>query len=77
MNTIFPGILDIFRYFGEGIGTTGTGWLFREFGPRITLFASAIFTFIVLLLFVVFIFGSKNLDDHERINESEEEDNFE
>ena len=66
----------LFYDLGMGFGATLTGWLFHIFGPRSVLFYQGVFTALLMLLFLGYIFGSKNLEDYGRFADSEDEDDY-
>ena len=67
----FLGILSAFRFIGEGTGGACIGLLFEALGPKPTLFYFAITTAVMLALFCVFVFLSKDRDDYHIVSGSE------
>lgn len=69
-------MLSASRFIGEGTGGACTGLLFEALGPRLTMFYFAITTAVVLALFCVFVFLSKDRGDYTIVSDSETEDDF-
>ena len=75
---LFLILLAIFGFIariGIGCGGAFTGLLFYRFGTRTTLLSYAIFTLVVFVLFLGYIYGSKNAEGYELAAESEDEKN--
>ena len=57
-----------FHGIGKEVGTAITGFLFSSYGTRITLCGYSIVTVAFLLIFTVYIFTAKDVDDYMRLS---------
>ena len=70
----FPAIYRLIWQLGIGCGGTFTGMLFSRFGTSTTMLSYAIFTLVVFVLFLGYIYGSNSAHDYELADQSEDED---
>jgi hypothetical protein len=64
----------MFHGVGKELGTALTGWLFTSQGTTMTLCYYSITTVVFLVVFAVYLFTAKDLDEYTRLAASDSDD---
>ena len=66
-----------FHGIGKEVGTAITGFLFTSVGTKVTLCSYSLLTLVLLVIFLIYMFTSKDLKGYTRMPENDDDDEVE